>query len=158
MSYAELDYASVQALTKEKGLNARGTKEELIERLTIHDNGGQIEATSEPTPTPTPAGKVTEKEVQQALQGDAQRTKAHLDSQRKVSVMIPLDPGVDPRSAELVPFTININGYRLSIKRGVFVEVPEQVANMVKARLETEGKIGAGHKIENDPKKVEALG
>jgi hypothetical protein len=84
--------------------------------------------------------------------------KAHLDAQRKVSIMIPLEPGMSQESADLVPFTVNMNGYQLNIRRGVFVEVPDQVADMIKARLESEGKIGSQFEIGNNASKVEALG
>jgi hypothetical protein len=51
-----------------------------------------------------------------------------------------------------------MNGYRFQIKRGTFVEVPEQVANMIKERLESEGKIGRNLRIDRDQNTLEALG
>jgi hypothetical protein len=166
MSYMELEYAEVQALAKERGLNAKGTKEELVARLEESDG---TPATTEETvpeevnvpeiPESTPAPEtVTEAKVAKELTTDIQRMKAHLDAQRKVSIMIPLEPGMSQESADLVPFTVNMNGYQLNIRRGVFVEVPEQVADMIKARLESEGKIGSQFEIGNNASKVEALG
>ena len=187
MSYEELDYAGLQAALKEKGLKASGTKEELLARLQEADATPSEEAeetpeetqeetteeeteeetpeeeASEEEPEETPAPKVekpklSDMEVEKELRTDAAKMKAHLAKQKKVSVMIPLEQGVSPEVAEKVPFVVNLNGYRLSIKRGVFVEVPEQIADMIKERLESEGKIGSKYRLDRNPDKMEALG
>ncbi len=166
--YDNMAYAELKAAAKELGLPATGTKEELLERL----NGATpAETPEEPEGTtpepeeepeapvePEPKGKVSEREVEKQWRGDALKMKEHLAKQRKVSIMIPLEVGVAPEVAEKIPFVVNMNGYRFSIKRGVFVEVPEQVADMIKARLESEGKIGRNLRIDRDQKTLEALG
>lgn len=166
--YDNMAYAELKATAKELGLPATGTKEELLERLNGATPAETPEEPEETTPEPEeepeapvepePKGQVSEREVEKQWRGDAQKMKEHLAKQRKVSVMIPLEVGVAPEVAEKIPFVVNMNGYRFSIKRGVFVEVPEQVADMIKARLESEGKIGRNLRIDRDQKTLEALG
>lgn len=69
---------------------------------------------------------------EQALVAAAHQTKAmkmreFLHSQPKVTIMIPLDPGENPNTT--VPVTLN--GYRYTIKKNVYVEVPKQVAEVI---------------------------
>lgn len=172
-------YAELQKAAKELGLPASGTKEELLERL---EGATPAETPEEPeTETPeepetpeeteeeepeepeAPAepaakAKVSDREVEKQWRGDAQKMKEHLAKQKKVSIMIPLEVGVAPEVAEKIPFIVNMNGYRFQIKRGTFVEVPEQVAAMIKKRLESEGKIGRNLRIDRDQNTLDALG
>lgn len=166
--YSEMSYAELQAAAKEAGLPANKTKDELLASLEAADaapanedaanteEGGDTNDGEGGAEEPKPA--VSETEVEKAWRTDVQKMKAHLEKQKKVSVMIPFDAGVKPEDAAKVPFVVNLNGYRYEIKRGVFVEVPEQIAQVVKERLESEGKIGAEHRIDLDPSKLEALG
>lgn len=163
-NYEEMTYGELQAAAKEQGLNAKGSKEELLARLRGEVQGDapeaepETEAEPEIIPEPSAPEAITEKKVAEELKTDIQRMKEHLAKQRKVSIMIPLEQGMSLETAEKVPFVVSINGYRLSIRRGVFVEVPEQVADMIKARLQSEGTIGSQFEIGNSPSKVEALG
>lgn len=164
-NYEEMSYADLKKEAAERGLKATGTKEELIARLSTSEpvpDGEQSEETKTEAEETVPEVKakknVSEKDVDKALRSDKDRMKAHLESQRKVSIMIPLEAGVPPAVAEKIPFVLNLNGYRISIKRGVFVEVPEQVAEHIKERLESEGKIGSEYRLDRDPAKQEALG
>lgn len=177
-AYEDMDYAELQAAAKAANLPANGNKEALLERLQNQapaetqdepeeetaeeeDEGaeGGVETAEEaPEEEAKPAAKVTDKEVEKQLRGDAAKMKAHLDKQPKVAVMIPLEVGVAPEVAEKVPFVVNMNGYRFQIKRGTFVEVPRQVAEMVKERLESEGKIGRDKRIDRDQNTLDALG
>lgn len=63
------------------------------------------------------------------------RTKAKLDAQPKVVVMLERRPGEFPR------LDIAVNGVRYSIERGVATEVPQQIAQMVYERLASENKL-----------------
>lgn len=159
--YTEMSYADLKKEASDRGLKATGTKEELIARLTAGEpstEGEEPEETEETVPEVKAKKNVTEKDVDKALRSDKDKMKAHLETQRKVSIMIPLEAGVPPAVAEKIPFVLNLNGYRISIKRGVFVEVPEQVAEHIKERLESEGKIGSQYRLDRDPAKQEALG
>jgi hypothetical protein len=61
-------------------------------------------------------------------------TKEQLDAMPKVRIRIALPPGVKADSAELKTkhyVTAQINGYTFQINRGVYVEVPEEIANIL---------------------------
>jgi len=55
--------------------------------------------------------------------------KSYLAEQPKVSVYVPLEIGEDLRSHPFVPVTIN--GYRLNVPKGVRVDVPKPVADII---------------------------
>lgn len=61
------------------------------------------------------------------LGGKALIMKNKLDAQPKVPIMIPLAGGEKFGSTE----SVILNGYRLNIKKGVFVHVPQQVAQVI---------------------------
>ena len=154
--YSEMTYGELKASAKERGLSSVGTREVLLERLTGSEPVETPEERNEVLPKK--GAPVSEREVEKAWKSDIQKMKDHLAKQRKVAVMIPLELGVSPEQAEKIPFVVNINGYRLSIKRGVFVDVPEQVAEIVKERLQSEGQIGRELRIDRDTVTAEALG
>lgn len=57
----------------------------------------------------------------------AQRMKTKLASQPRVTINIPLELGEQFGAT----YPVTLNGYRLNIKKGVYVEVPRQVAEVV---------------------------
>jgi hypothetical protein len=59
--------------------------------------------------------------------GKAERMRQHLEAQPKVPIMIPLTPGEIAGSTE----SVILNGYRLNIRKGEYVHVPEQVARVI---------------------------
>lgn len=61
------------------------------------------------------------------LTPEAQITKDKLSKQRKVPIIVPLEFGEKPGAVKIV----NINGYQFEIKKNVYVEVPEAVANLI---------------------------
>lgn len=138
----------------EKGLSAAGTADELRARLQESDTAP---APNTPDPVVPQKPAVTETEVQRQWRKDALEMKKHLDAQPKVNIMIPHEPGVQPEVSEKIPFVVNLNGYRMEIPRGRYVDVPKQVAEVVRERLESEGKIGRSSRVDADPRKVEAL-
>ena len=71
--------------------------------------------------------------------------------------MIPFEVGENPENGKRVKFHVNLNGYAVEIPRGIFVDVPEQIADIIKARLESEGKMGSEWRLDRDPKQQEAL-
>lgn len=168
--YSEMTYGDLQKLAKERGLAANGQKEELIARLEAApaaisetepeqpEGDVEPEEETEPEQPAAPAAPITDQKVEKEWRGDAAKMKAHLDKQKKVSVMIPLEQGVSAESAEKIPFVVNLNGYRYSVKRGVFVEVPMQIAEIIKERLESEGKIGSEYRLDRNQAKQDALG
>jgi hypothetical protein len=59
-------------------------------------------------------------------------TKAMLDAQSKVSIFVPYEPG-EPKGSML---PVNINGYRVNVPKGVYVDVPESIAEIIKHSLD----------------------
>lgn len=53
--------------------------------------------------------------------------KESLLCQKKVSVMIPVESGSDPT----VPFDVCLNGYRLSLPRNQYIDLPVQIAELI---------------------------
>ena len=53
--------------------------------------------------------------------------KAKLLKQRRVRVLVPRRDG----ESKNIPQSVTINGYRLDFPKGVYVEVPEQIADMI---------------------------
>lgn len=192
---ANLSYASVEAMkyndlkskAAELSLDASGTKEDLVARITEHlglskdeqgagdegkgdtnsdDAGDSKDEGKTPPPqenksTGKPLSETQERGEQskadRALLTDAAKMKAALDKQKKVSIIIPFEAGENPETGKKVPFHVNLNGYAQDFPRGQYIEVPEQIAQIIKERLESEGKIGSQWRIDRDPSKVEAL-
>ena len=74
----------------------------------------------------------------------AAEMKAYLETQPKVSILIPLERGEKKGATQ--PFTIN--GYRFNVPKGMMTQVPEQVADMISERFNVDLDI-RGRSIEN---------
>lgn len=181
-NYDDVKYNELKKMAKDRGLDASGTKEVLIERLEAADGNGapapaptaegsQAPAAAAPAAPATPAEdeapntvttpaqeKALEKTADRQLRKDAQEMKEALEKQPKVSIMIPFEAGESPENGKKVPFHVNLNGYKKDYPRGQYIEVPQQIADLIKERLESEGKIGEQWRLDRDPKKMEALG
>ena len=178
----EMKFNELRALAKGRGLNASGTKEELVARLTdsndaddsqedsaseesgdgaTEENAQEDEDTNDDAQESPAATKQSERVGQQKadkqLKTDAAKMKRHLESQKQISIMIPFEVGENPENGKRVKFHVNLNGYAVDIPRGIYVDVPEQIADIIKARLESEGKMGADWRLDRDPNKQEAL-
>jgi hypothetical protein len=80
--------------------------------------------------------QMAKKPVSEARNGGAEEAdfnktagdmKALLDGQSKVRVLVPLESG--EKLGEFLP--VNINGYRLNVPKGVYVDVPQTVADII---------------------------
>lgn len=96
---------------------------------------------------------LTTAQVDVSLKSDAQRMKEHLEAQPKVSFLIPLLPGEPEGSYE----TVCLNGYLMQIKKGVLVELPEQVAEILANKYNVEMSAGSEKLVSRSPKVEEAL-
>ena len=76
----------------------------------------------------------TSAQVQKRVLSKAEQMKEHLDSQPKVSILIPLERGEKKGATQ--PFCIN--GYRFTVPKGAMTQVPEQVAQMISERFAVE--------------------
>jgi len=81
------------------------------------------------------ARRQQEKQLDKFIATKRQRTEAALAKQKKIMLNIPKITG------ELPFFEININDVHFLVERGKKVEVPEQVADILNERLESEGKL-----------------
>jgi hypothetical protein len=92
--------------------------------------------------------------LQKRMATEAEQMKAHLESQPKVSILIPFEKGEKKGASQ--PFCIN--GYRFTVPKGVMTQVPEQVAEMIAERFNVELEI-RGKSLGQQPQKTQdALG
>ncbi len=63
----------------------------------------------------------------------AERMKQHLAKQPKVRTIIPLE-GKEKKGESFL--TVILNGYRLNVPKGVYIDLPEQIADIVKQHYE----------------------
>src|ERR1035437_1016317 len=77
------------------------------------------------------SGKTISPEEQQSVieahKSDADKMKANLAAQPKVRIYVPLE-GKEKMGTQL---PVTVNGYRVNIPKGVYVDVPEQIADIV---------------------------
>jgi len=57
----------------------------------------------------------------------AEAMKRKLEAQPKIPIMIPLAPGETEGSTQ----SVILNGYRMNIRKGMYVHVPQQVAEVI---------------------------
>lgn len=159
-NYEEVTYNDLKKMASQRGLDSKGTKDELIARLTEADgspvppNGGtdnhpKIEEeprdiVEEEAPSPVRASSNLDKKYMTK----AMLTKKALEAQPKVMVFVPFEAGENAAQAAKIKLPVNINGYQFDIPRGVAVNVPMQVAEMIKERLESEGKAGRSARMD----------
>lgn len=74
----------------------------------------------------TVAGAQTQSGAQSHV-GKAERMRLQLEKQPKVAILIPIGQGEALGSTE----SVILNGYRLNIRKGEYVHVPEQVARVI---------------------------
>lgn len=91
----------------------------------------------------TPSAEVV-KQVVADHKTSAERMKENLHSQPKVTIMIPLDPG----EAEGATIPVTLDGYKYTIMKNVYVEVPKQVADVVMNSLRQTNAAGAAFRTD----------
>ena len=99
---------------------------EIKERLELSSNSPFVPNLPDPVHDPIPDPKPPE-DIELAGKTDIEKTKAYLARQQKLSMHIPLEEGEKEGAFQ----TVTINGYRLIIKKGVFVELPLPVAQLL---------------------------
>ena len=58
----------------------------------------------------------------------AETMKAFLLTQKRIATLIPLSEGSDPK----ILYSVTLNGYRLDLPTNTYIEIPEQVAEVVR--------------------------
>lgn len=119
----KLTLKALKQMAEEKGVDVKDLKKktDLIEAI----KGGEKKE---------PEASVEEKGLGEGIKEDhvpvgskAERMREHLSKQPKVRILIPLEGR--ERLGITVPVTIN--GYRMNIMKGLYVNVPEQVAEII---------------------------
>ena len=92
---------------------------------------------------------VTDKQ-ELTLTEDAQRTKEFMDKQPKRSYYIPLNFGEKKGAEE----TVTVNGYKLTIKKGVRVMIPEPMAQDLDRLLGIQDEVALDKRVDMADKDV----
>ncbi len=90
------------------------------------------------------------KEVTEYMDERVRETKKALEKQPRVMFHIPVTPGDSADVYEVV----NINGYRLEIKRGVMVSLPQQVYGMLAEKYRVESTAGMNKRLDHASKET----
>lgn len=91
--------------------------------------------------------------IQHELLGDAERTRRALAKEPKVWFMAPLSPFEKEGAFE----EVYINGYRTTIKKGVMVEIPRPVMEILANKYKIETESGKDFRINRDSRIEDAL-
>lgn len=91
--------------------------------------------------------------VQHDLLSDAEATRRTLMREEKVWFMVPLGQSEKPGAYE----EVYINGYRTTIKKGVMVEIPRSVMEILANKYKVETEAGAEFRTDRDAKTQDAL-
>jgi hypothetical protein len=83
----------------------------------------------------------------------AHRMKEVLQSQPQVKFAIPLAMGEKKGAYE----TVQINGYKLTIMKGVMVDLPQQVVELLSDKYQISLEAGSEHRIDADEQRADAL-
>lgn len=109
------------------------------------------EVGEETTESPVvPAPKVN---ADKELLTDIQATKKKLDAEEKIHFMVPLAEGEKAGAVH----ECFINGYRVAVQKGMMVQIPKSIANLLANHYKVNLEVGAQYRIDNDSKKQDAL-
>lgn len=99
------------------------------------------------------AKELSDREVNREVEGDARATKRKLAAEDTTKFMIPFGIGEKHGAVE----TVTINGYRLSIKKGVLVDIPLTVASILMKHLDVRSDVAEKFALHRDEATEEAL-
>lgn len=114
-----------------------------------------IQTTSTPEAMPVQSGYEgsTIEHVQQAMTQKMHMTKEKLDKSPRITYAIPLAVGEPAGSIE----TVTINGYRIEIRKGVMVEMPRPVFDLIANKYQIEQSAGAGMRADRSSSTINSL-
>lgn len=84
----------------------------------------------------------------------AETMKKALLKQPKVKIIVPKADGEDPT----VRLSVNLNGYRLDFPKNTYLDVPEQIADVIIASQKQQTQALQPFRIDRDQKTEDALG
>lgn len=99
----------------------------------------------------TPKAVVTD--VTKELRSDIENTKRILASEAQVQIMIPLAQGEKAGATH----DCYINGYKVTVKKGAMVSVPDSISKLIAQHYEIEMTAGSEFLVDADSSKTEAL-
>lgn len=83
------------------------------------------------------------------------KARKEIEAAPKIAYVVPLDPGEKPGAVQVV----SLNGYALTIKKGVRVNIPEPLAQILDEKYQVEAEAGADMRDDNwDEKKIDRIG
>lgn len=136
-------------------------KEKTIDPLLGNDEGqdaGAVKTAKAKVATPAKPAEVPAEPVKTpkavASVDTAAETKDILAKSPHVNFIVPLGEGENAGSSE----TVQINGYRLTIQKGVMVNIPVQVANLLAEKYRIAMTAGQDKRIDRASDVSEALG
>lgn len=101
-----------------------------------------------------PMNETVREQVEQVHMDKAERMRIHLEKQRKVRIFMPLEG--QEKAGTIHP--VVMNGYRINVPKGVYVDLPEQVADLIKKSLEQTEAAGAAFRLDmSNSEKQKAL-
>lgn len=110
------------------------------------ENVGADESAATPSKPATTSSAVL-------LQDQAAQTKAILAKKPHVNFIIPIMDGEAKGAYE----TVQINGYKLTIQKGIMVNIPMPVANLLAEKYRINMSAGEEHRIDRAPDVTGAL-
>ena len=107
--------------------------------------GGKVENTPEPV-KPSEPEKATSSVIEASMERNMKSMKEHLDSQPKVSFYVPL--GDNEREGDYE--TVQLNGYTVQVKKGVQVQLPQQIAEVLMNKYKVNTEAGRDMRLDRD--------
>lgn len=123
--------------------------ERTLEEVEAEEKAIERKKVSEVIKKATKEARESKTEIDQA-----KLTKDILAVKKHISFLVPIADGESQNAAE----TVQINGYRLTIKKGVMVVVPEAVALILAEKYRIGMTAGAKKRVDRDDETLEALG
>jgi hypothetical protein len=96
---------------------------------------------------------IAKKQPAEVYVDEVENTKRILDNGPHTNFIIPVFPGESEGSSE----TVQINGYRLTIKKGVMVNIPLAVANLLAEKYHIAMTAGQDKRLDRDAETERAL-
>lgn len=106
-----------------------------------------------PPTTPPPAPAAFDPDVEARVKTKAEQMKEQLEKQPKVRMIIPLGQGENKGST----LTFCLNGYRIEYPKNTTIEVPQQIADMIREKFDIEANAGKEMLINRNEKVQGAL-
>lgn len=121
------------------------TKDPLLEEET--EEAVKAEKETKPKETKAPVLEKEEKKVAPAkseYRAIIADTKAILDKKPKVNFIVPLSPGEPEDAVDIV----QINGYKMTVKKGTMVSIPVPVANILAEKYKINLEAGKAMRVD----------